>query len=367
MKVNIGIDTKTFIRFWLVVIGFALVGLLVYHARTGIAIVLTSIFLSVALNPIVSLIAKKLPGKSRTLATTIAYLFVILVLGLILFLVLPTIVSQVTKFAQSLPSLIEGSVNQWSGLTRFASDYGLGKYLNEFFNSLEGLSTTFARNLGSNVMVGAGSLIAIFTNTLLTLFLTFLMLIEGPGLVENILTRLDKNKQTRRARNVIKRMYKVVTSFVTGQLLVALISGVVTSLVMFLICLIFNISASLAIPVGVLVSVLSLIPVFGATIGAVIAAILIALNSVGAAIVFVVYFIIYQQIENNLIVPTVQSKASRLPAVVVLMSVIIGIYTFGLIGGIIAIPIAGFIRVWVEEYADIRLSKRAAHSVNKPS
>jgi predicted PurR-regulated permease PerM len=77
---------------------------------------------------------------------------------------------------------------------------------------------------------------------------------------------------------------------------------------------------------------------------------LLASNSLTAGIIFAVYFIVYQQIENNFISPTIQSKRVELSALAVLASVTIGVYVFGLAGGIISIPIAGCIKVLLEEY-----------------
>jgi predicted PurR-regulated permease PerM len=73
-------------------------------------------------------------------------------------------------------------------------------------------------------------------------------------------------------------------------------------------------------------------------------------NDVTAGLIFITYFILYQQVENNFISPTIQSKKVELSALAVLASVTIGLYVFGLAGGIISIPIAGCIKVLLEDY-----------------
>ena len=65
---------------------------------------------------------------------------------------------------------------------------------------------------------------------------------------------------------------------------------------------------------------------------------------------FGIYFIIYQQIENNVISPTIQSKRIELSPLMVLMAVTIGLYMFGMVGGIVSIPIAGCAKVLATEY-----------------
>ena len=81
MKVRIEIDTKTFVRFWLVVIGFGLAGLAIYSAKDALILLGVSLFLALALNRPVAAIARKLPGKSRLGGTALAYVTLILLLG----------------------------------------------------------------------------------------------------------------------------------------------------------------------------------------------------------------------------------------------------------------------------------------------
>ena len=89
---------------------------------------------------------------------------------------------------------------------------------------------------------------------------------------------------------------------------------------------------------------------FGSFIGGAIVALLLGFNVMWAGIVFIIYTIIYLQIESNIISPKIQGKGMNLPALVILSAVTIGVYTFGLVGAIISIPIAGCIKVLIEEY-----------------
>ena len=92
--------------------------------------------------------------------------------------------------------------------------------------------------------------------------------------------------------------------------------------------------------------------------GAVIVTLVLLLNAPGAAVIFAVYFFVYQQIENNIISPTIQSKKVELSALSVLVSILIGVSLFGLIGGIVSIPIAGCIRVLMIDYLDHARNER---------
>jgi len=103
---------------------------------------------------------------------------------------------------------------------------------------------------------------------------------------------------------------------------------------------------------------------FGATIAMLFSIFLIGLNSLPAAIIYAVYFLIYQQVEANVVTPMVQSKANNLTALIILVSVTTGIWMFGLAGGIIAIPIAGCIKILIEEYV-ARIQRERTRSASR--
>lgn len=89
---------------------------------------------------------------------------------------------------------------------------------------------------------------------------------------------------------------------------------------------------------------------FGATLAGVLITLLLAVNSVPAAIIYAIYFFVYQQIENNFISPIIQSRRLELSALTVLVAVTIGFYVFGILGSLISIPVAGSIKVLLDDY-----------------
>ena len=137
MRTKIDIDTRTFVRFWLVIFGIGLAAFLLYQASTALIILGISVFLALALNSPVSSIARRLPGKSRVGATAIAYLAVIAILGSIIVLVIPPIVQQTAKFAQTAPAVVESATSQWEGLRDFLTQYGLQGQLDTALASIQ--------------------------------------------------------------------------------------------------------------------------------------------------------------------------------------------------------------------------------------
>jgi predicted PurR-regulated permease PerM len=355
MKTKIDIDTRTFVRFWLVVFGIGLVAFLLYKAHVALIILGVSMFLALALNGPVSWIARKLPGRSRVGATAIAYIAVIIILGAVLTLVVPAIIQQTAKVAQTIPTVVESATSQWQGLRNFVEQYNLQGQLDAAMVSVQDSASSWAGNVGQNVVAGIGSVFSGIAALILILVLTFLMLIEGPEWLKRIWRLYKDEDKMKKHRRVSHRIYGVVSGYVTGQLTVSTIGATAAGLFVFILSFIFpEVDGNLALPTAAITFILSLIPMFGATIGGVIIATLLALNSIPAAIIYAVYFVVYQQVENNFISPHIQAKRIDLTALMVLGAVTIGLYMFGVIGGIIAIPIAGSIRILIEEFLENR-------------
>lgn len=351
MKTKIEIDTKTFVRFWLVIFGIGLAAFLLYKAQTALLILGISFFLALVLNSPVSALAGRLPGRSRVGATAIAYIAVVAVLGAVITLVVPAVAQQSAKFAQNIPSILEGATSQWGVLNDLVHQYNLEPQVAEATESFKENATQWAGALGAGLVSGIGSIFSFFTMLFLVLVLTFLMLIEGPTWAKRIWGLYSDQGLMRRHRRIANRIHSVVGGYVLGQITVSAIGASFTALAVFVLSLVFpELPSTLALPAAAITFVLSLIPMFGATIGGVIIGLLLALNSFVAAIIYAIYLIIYQQIENNFISPHIQSKRIDLSALMVLGSVTVGLYMFGVVGGIIAIPIAGSIKVLVEEY-----------------
>lgn len=349
-KTRIEIDTQTFVRFWLVVIGFGLVGFAIYSARTALIIIGAAMFLAIALNPPVSRIIKLLPSKSRALSTALAFVAVVAVLGTIIFLVIPPIIGQTAKLAQNIPALVDSASKQYAGINDFVNHYQLQSQFDSVVTSIKNGATEFASGIGSSLFDSIGSVLSTMTAVILILVLTFLMLIEGPMWLSRLWSIYKDKDRMEHHRKLTGRMYNVVTGYVIGQLSVSAIAGIVAGLAVFILGLIFNMPTDLAIPAAMIVLVSSLVPLFGAMIGAVLVSSVLALNNLTAAIIFLIFFILYQQLEANYISPSIQSKRMDLSALAILIAVTTGIYLFGIIGGIISIPLAGCIKVIIEDY-----------------
>jgi len=352
VKVRIEIDTRTFIRFWLVVIGFLVAILMIWVARSSLMLLAIALFLALALNPPVSQLAKRLPGKSRVGATAIAYLIVVVLLGGFLILVVPPVIQESARFAQQVPTFIDEASRQRGGVEQFLHQYGLDDQVNAAIANAKQSATQIAQNIGNLLVNGAGVLLGGLVSTVLVLVLAFFMLIEGPDWLNKLWGLYEDPERLDRHRKLVYRMYRIVTGYVNGQIFIATIASSAALVVMLILCSIFGLSLGLPLPLAVIVFICGMIPMIGATLSALIVTLVLLFSNVTAAIIFLVYFIIYQQIENNFISPTVQARSVELSALGILSAILIGVSLFGLVGGVLAIPVAGCLRVLLLHYLD---------------
>lgn len=344
-QVKVDIDNRTIIRIMTVVAAFWLGISAVYQIRGALVWLVIAFFLALALNPPVSYLAAKIPGGSRALATGVAYIVVLAVLGLFVTSTVPPLVSETRNLVQTLPVKVQN--------LRQSSQDGLVADLitrYDLEDEAQELATNLTRRLGDiggPIVTGIGKVTSSIIAFVTILVLTFLMLVEGPQWLE-LFWRYHPKKRREHHQALAKRMYHVVTGYVNGQLLIAAIGGL-SSLVMLVIVGLPN-----AIALAGVVALTALLPLIGATLGAVIVVIVALFQSVTQAVLMAVFFLIYQQIENNVIQPYVQSRALDISPLLVLVAVLLGIQLGGLLGGFLAIPIAACLKILIVDYIDQR-------------
>jgi len=164
----------------------------------------------------------------------------------------------------------------------------------------------------------------------------------------------DPEKSTRH-RRVLQKMYKVVTGYVNGQLIIALIAGFFSLIVLLIVSSVLDVTVN-AVVYALIITLTSLIPMFGATIGAIVVVALCAFVSWPLAGIMAAFFFVYQQVENATIQPGIQARQNELTPLLVFIAALVGVGFGGILGAFIAIPIAGCLRVWIVEYYGDRLS-----------
>lgn len=340
MTVKIDVSNRTIFR----VLGIALlfiVGVqLVLATAHALLLIFIAFFLAIALSPPVNYLSEKVPWNSRGLATGLIFIAMIAALVVLISSFLPPLVRQTNQLVEQIPVYIE-TLQQGEGfLSAAVEQYDLDKRGQEIQSEL----ISRVSGAGEPIVNFLGRVTSSIVSTLTVLVLTFFMLIEGPRWLNQFWSIQSKEDRKRR-KKLAKKMYRIVTGFVNGQLLIAAINAFATAIILLILGVPF------ALPLAATVGVLGLIPVIGATLGAIIVITVGLFQSLTVGIILALYYVLYQQLENNVIQPAVQSRSLGMSPLLILVSVIIGISLAGILGGLLAIPIAGCIKVLLEDYA----------------
>jgi len=357
--IKVEIDTKTYIRFLLAVSAFVLTIFLLWKLLPVLLILAISFFLAIAFNKPVLALAKRLPGRSRVLATALVYVVFVTLLGLFFVTVVPPAIHQTNVFIESLPQFIGQLSQKDSVAATLIKQYRLQVEVDSFVRGLQAQVGSFAQGIGSNVVTGVSTLLTSVVTGIAVLVITFLLLIEGPKWQDLLWQTYSDRALLKRHQQLATRMYHVVTGYVNGQVLVASIAAMLAALVLLVLTTFFPLPFAVVLPLTVIVFIFELIPLVGPTVGAIVVLTVLSFNSFGAALIYLIFFLIYMQIEGNIVQPAVQSRTVEISALTVFVSVITGVVLLGIPGGILAIPVAGCLRVLLLDYIEHQRLERS--------
>lgn len=316
MPSKIEVTSKSILHFFLILGGLWLL----FHIRDILFLLFVSFILMSGLRPSIErLTSMKFP---RPVAILIMFLLLIAVIAIFVSIIAPPLVTQTTRLITNLPNYLSQ----------------LAPFINLNFDSL----LPQVGSLGQNV---ARLTVSIFSNifTLITIgVFAFYFLLERNNL-RSFLEAFLGTEVGDKAIDVIKKVEVRLGAWVRGQLLLGFIIGLSTYIGLTIL------GVSYALPLSLIAGVLELVPIIGPIISAV-PSILVALTiSPGLALAVVAFYIIIQQLENNLIVPTVMVKTVGLPPLASLLALMIGGRLGGTLGIILAIPILLVIQTVVQE------------------
>ncbi len=341
-EIAITITTETFIRLALLTVATITLLVAVHKASHALLLVFIAFFMALALNGPVHAVSRRLPGKrkgSRTLGTVISFLVVVLLLVGFIASIAPPLVRQTEGFVSAAPKLVRDFRSQDSTTGRFIRDHKLQKQVDSLSTQLSARLKNIGGSAFSTVQRIGTSIFSLLT----ILVLTFMMLIEGPGWIRFV-REIIPDKHHGVADRLASDMYRVIQGYVNGQVLLAALAAVLIMPAV----LILGIGYPIALMV--IIFICGLIPMVGHTIGAVIITTVALFDSTSAAIIILAYYILYQQLENILIQPRIQANSTDMSPLLVFMSVVIGVSFGGLVGGLVAIPVAGCVRIVILEY-----------------
>ncbi|MBV8693460.1 MAG: AI-2E family transporter [Actinobacteria bacterium] len=299
-------------------------------------------FFAIVLGPAVDFLEQRAKLR-RSLATLLVFLTGLALLAAMLYAFIRPIVDQATTFSDHLPKYVADAKAGRGWVGHLVKKYKIDDYVEKNQKKLKStLSDVGKRGLKTAGTVARG-LIALVT----ILVLTILMLMQGPSMLQSGLGALSPPTRER-VRRVGGDCARALTGYMFGNLLISVIAGVATFIFLWIIGVPF---------MGVLglwVGFADLIPMVGATLGAIPAVLVAFLHSPAAGIGTIIFFIAYQQFENHVLQVTVMARTVDINPLMVLVSVLIGVEAFGVLGALLAIPAAGVIQVIGRDIYDER-------------
>ncbi|MDT7800952.1 MAG: hypothetical protein QOI78_4385 [Actinomycetota bacterium] len=298
-----------------------------------------ALFLAVGLEPAVAWLTRhRFP---RWLAVTTVFVVGLLAIGGFLTAAIPVLVEQATQFVTKAPGYLHDAQNHNTALGR----------LNERFHlqqQLEGLVS--GPGIGSGLLGAGQAVFSALTNVLLLVVLTVYFLVDLPRIRAGGY-RLIPHSRRPRAILIGDEIFTKVGGYVLGNLAISVIAGVLTLVWL----LIFGVPYAALLAIAV--AILDLIPVVGSVVGGVLVSLVALTVSLPVCLGTVGFFIGYRLVEDYVLVPRIIGGAVKVPALVTVVAVILGGALLGIVGALVAIPVAAALLLLVREVLYPRLDR----------
>lgn len=310
---------------------------------------------------------KPIKKHARGLSVLFVYILTILLIFVAFKFILPSVTESIKDLANNIPNYYNNAINYLNDLDEDSLLYKLNvkEYvgsLQEFKIEQEIIKWFNVEKISSYIegIVGA-------TNFIFDVFVTFVvsiyMLLERSD-IKSFLQNLSKAILDKKTNDSIAKYYKKTNSifftFITSQIIDAIIVGIVTSIAMSLM------NIKYAVLLGFLIGLFNIIPYFGAIVAITIAVIItIFTGGIVQAIWLSVIVIILQQIDANVINPRILGTSLHLSPILVIFSVTVGGTYFGPLGMFLGVPTAAFLKMILEDFIKYKNSKKEMQAMNE--
>jgi predicted PurR-regulated permease PerM len=306
-----------------------------YTVRAVLVRILIALFIAVSLDPAVRQLARR--GMRRGVAVTLIFLLFFALAAAFFISVIPPLVTQFGNLVDDLPGYLTSLQGRSSQFRELNDRYNIS-------DQLQGLVGTLPSRLGSGLLGVTGRVFGAVFNGLTVLVFTVYFMADMPRIRSGIV-RLFPVPRRPRARQVVDLVVDKVGGYMIGNIIISLIAGVVAFIAFTIL------GVDFAVPLAFVVAICDLIPMIGATLGAVIG-VTVALFTTDlwpTTILVAAFFLAYQQLENYLIAPRVLKTTVELGAAAVLIAGLVGATVLGLVGALMAIPVAAAFNVLLNE------------------
>ncbi len=344
--VELTVANRTIVRVFAIVAALAGLLYLLWTVRSTVLLVFLAVFLAVALGPAVDWFGRR--RVPRALAILLVYLGIVLSIFGVGLMIVPPVVNGVDDLSRDIPGYVD-DLRDSKTFRKYDDKYQITEKLTEQAEKLPSRLGDAAGALQSVTVGVFGAIVQLVT----VLTLTFFLLLDG-GKVLAFLHRARGPNASDRLERILAEIYRSTSGYVVGNLLISLCAGITTFVTLTILGVPF------AAPLAVLMAFLDLIPLVGATIGGVAVGLVTLFHAFPTAtIVWVVVLIVYQQIENNVVQPMVYRRTVNVHPILVIVAILIGSSLLGVLGALLAIPIAAALQVVIRELWAIREQRRA--------
>jgi len=307
----------------------------VYTTRAVLVRVLIALFIAVSLDPAVRMLTRR--GMRRGLAVLVIFLVAAGLVAAFLVSVIPAMIHQFQLLVHDFPGYFANLQERSARLRVFSDRFHLT-------SKIQGLLTSLPGRLGSGLLGYTRRLFGALASALTVAVLTVYFMTDLPRLRHGVRQLFPKAHRVRFGR-IADVMVDKVGDYMIGNLLISLAAGL-ASFAIFM-----ALGVPFAVPLAFVVAVCDLIPMIGATLGAVICvlAALLTTELWPTTVVVAIFFVAYQQLENYVIAPRILRHTVSMSAAAVLLAALIGGTVLGLVGALMAIPIAAALKVVLAE------------------
>ncbi len=305
---------------------------------TVLTLIVVAFFLTLALDPIVQFLTRR--EIKRPAAVAIVFAGVLVVFTLLGLLVVPPVLQQGTELVQEAPGYVDGVLDS-RVVRQIDQDYRAVDKISEEFNKRLTDSAFLSQIFGG--VLGAGRALVtgvfqFFTVMILTLF----FLANLPKVKGAAFGMVPASRRTR-VTSLSEEIMRRTGSYAIGQVAVATINAILSWIMMTIVGIPY------AAVLAVLVGVLGLVPMIGATLGAALVCTVAVFDEPRKMVIALVYYIVYQQVENYVVVPRIMQRTVSVPGAVTVVAALAGAALLGLLGALLAIPIAAGLLLLYEE------------------
>jgi predicted PurR-regulated permease PerM len=296
-------------------------------------------FLALGLEPVVSWCVNH--GLRRWLATVLV--FVVFLAGIAGFIAaaIPPLFAQLTELVTLAPQYLQQAQDNSSFIGRVNERLHLQQRITEAVDRVDG-------SMMNQVLSAGTAVLGAVADTLITIVLTLYFLADMPR-IRTTLYRLVPHTRRPRAILIGDEVFAKVGAYVLGNVLISLLAGAVTLIWL------TAFEVPYALLLAIMVAILDLVPIVGSTIAGVIVGAVALTVSLPICIATIVFYVVFQLIEDYALVPKIIGRAVHVPALTTLVAVLIGGSLLGVVGALVAIPIAAAVQLIVEEVLYPRL------------